>query len=333
MYSPEFMIEQVPACRDADEQARNEEQQEHEQVGSVVAAVEARDGLTHGVDAVGERKPGVQVLEEVRHHLDGVGARGSGDLENDEQHRDGLADVLEGHGDGVDEEHVDEALDHAREHERHGVEALDAEGDVSHAADDGLELADEVHEQPTAKEALPRLELADALLVNLELVDGHEYKASHPQGQVGVEGRHAAAVVGHRVDGGGDHVHGRAHEVSHLLGVQSEDVLQDREGLSALDGRGVGRQAAHLVRSSAHGVRGLGECVRALGEHTVELGEGTVCLGEHGGNGAREAHEATSCVREGVEGVGECRQRRARERALEAREALGTALHGVVHGG
>ena len=110
--------------------------------------------------------------------------------------------MLERHGKGKDHVHVDEGLDHACEDERLGVKALDANHEVTHRADDALEDAKEQEEQQAAKVALPGGKASlDALLVHLGLIDGDEDKAAHPQSQVGVEGRHARAIVGNREDG------------------------------------------------------------------------------------------------------------------------------------
>ena len=252
-------VQQVPARRHADEQRGDEVDKKDEQVLRVVVAIEARDRLAHGVDAVGEGQPGVERLEEARLHLDRVEARGAGDLQHDKKDAERLADVLEGDRERVDEEDVHEALDHAGKDERGGRDALDAERDVAHAADDCLDLAEQVEQQPAAKEALPGLEVADAFAVDLELVDGHEHEAADPQGEVRVEGRHAAAVVLDGVDGHGDELGGRAEEVADVLGVEVEDVLDAVEVLGGLDGCDVGRDGRDLVGGAAHGVGGRRE--------------------------------------------------------------------------
>ena len=89
-------------------------------------------------------------LEEARHHLDGVGAGRTGNLQDDEQDAEGLADVLEGDREGVDDVDVDERLHDTGEDEATGVEALDAEDEVAYAADECLEDAEQ-HEPRAAQ--------------------------------------------------------------------------------------------------------------------------------------------------------------------------------------
>ena len=195
-------VQEVAPPAHAYEQRRDQEEQEHEEVVAVVVAVVAGDGLAHGADAVGEWQPGVEGAEEARHHLDGVGARGAWDLQDHEKDAERLANVLERHGEGEDHIDVDEGLNHAREDERLGVEALDADHEVANGADHALQDAEKQEQQQAPEVALPRLEApVDALVVHLGLVDGDEDEASHPQGEVGVEGRHARAVVGNGEDG------------------------------------------------------------------------------------------------------------------------------------
>ena len=43
-------------------------------------------------------------------------------------------------------------------------------------------------EHPTAEVALARRKAANALAIDLELVDGDEYVTAHPKRQIGVEG-------------------------------------------------------------------------------------------------------------------------------------------------
>ena len=224
-------VEQVPPPTHADEQRGDHEEEQHEEVVGVVVAVVARDGLAHGVDAVGEGQPRVYGLEEARHHLDGVGAGRAGNLQNDEKDAERLADVLEGDGEGIDDVDVDERLDNAGEDEGLGVEALDAHGEVADAADDRLEGAEQYEEHPAAEVALPRLELSDALVVDLNLVDGHEHEAPDPEGEVGVEGRHARAVVGYGVDGLVVELDWRRHERGDAVRVDAEEARDLLHGL------------------------------------------------------------------------------------------------------
>ena len=131
-------VEQAGPAHGGEQERRQGKGKKNEQFADVVSVIEAGDGLAHGADAVGEREPGAQGLEEGRLHLDGVEARGAGDLQDHEQHRERLAHVLERGGEGVDHEDVDERGDHAREHVGGGRHALDAEREVAGAADYSL---------------------------------------------------------------------------------------------------------------------------------------------------------------------------------------------------
>ena len=323
-------VEEVATRGDADEGRRHEEDEQDGDVGGVVAVIEARDGLTHGVDAVGERQPRVQGLEEVGLELDGVGARGARDLQDHEKHAECLADVLERHRDGVDERHVHERAHHARAHEGGRGRALDAEEQVSQAADERLHLAEQHHEQPSAEEPLPGLEGADALAVDLELVDGHEHEAAHPERQVGVEGRHARAVVGHREDAVALHLHRRAQKRARLVRVEPEDLLHGVERLQALDAGHVVGERPHVVGRLVEQARGLGESGGALGQDVVELGERRVGLAKHRRERAHGAHELAAGVGEGIERARELGHRGAGELGLQVDEALRALLDGVV---
>ena len=87
---------------------QHEEQREHEQVGDVLAAVEAADGLAHGLDAVREGEQRVDRLEEARGHLDGIQPRRAGYLREHQHDADALADVLQRDRERVDDAEIGE---------------------------------------------------------------------------------------------------------------------------------------------------------------------------------------------------------------------------------
>ena len=55
------------------------------------------------------------------------------------------------------------------------IDALNANDQVAHRNDNGLERTQDHHQQPAAKVALTRRKATDALAVDLELVDSDEH--------------------------------------------------------------------------------------------------------------------------------------------------------------
>ena len=208
----------------------------------------------------------MQPLEEPGHHLDGVHARGAGDLHDDQDDADGLADMLERHRERIDDVDVDEGDAHAAQHEEKRMQALHADHEVADRDDDRLEGTEQDHEQPAAEVGLAGGEVTDALAVDLELVDGDEHVAADPEGQVGVEGRDAGAEARDRVDGLRLELDGRGHEIGHVLDVDAHEIGELAERLGRLQRRDV--------------VGGLVELLLDLGERGVRLLEHGLGLGE-----------------------------------------------------
>ena len=142
----------------------------------------------------------MQPLEEAGHHLDGVHARRTRDLHDDKNDADSLADMLKRGGQRIDDVDVGERDSDAAQHEQQRVDALHANHQIAHRNDDGLERTQDHHQQPAAKVALTRRKATDALAVDLELVDGDEHIAAHPQRQIGVERSNARAKALDRID-------------------------------------------------------------------------------------------------------------------------------------
>ena len=142
----------------------------------------------------------MQPLEEAGHHLDGVHARRTRDLHDDENDADSLADMLKRGGQRIDDIDVGERDGDAAQHEQQRVDALYANNQITHRNDDGLQCAQDHHEQPAAKVALARRKAANTFTVDLELVNGDEHIAAHPKRQIGVEGSDARAKALDRID-------------------------------------------------------------------------------------------------------------------------------------
>lgn len=83
----------------AQEQAEDErwdgEEEEHAELAEDIGLVNAGDGAAECVDAVGGRQPRADILEPLWKQRQGIGAAGTGDLDNQEQHREGLARAIE----------------------------------------------------------------------------------------------------------------------------------------------------------------------------------------------------------------------------------------------
>ena len=86
-----------------------------------------------------------------------------------------------------------------------------------------------------------------------------------------------------------------------------------------------------LLPGVPHGRGGVRDRVGALGENAVQLGEGGVDLVEHGGEGGRAAGELPGAGGHVVKDGGEGGHGGAGDLLLQAGEAGGAALDGVVH--
>ena len=193
-------VEQQRAQLQTDKERHDQEHAQDAQVEQVVERIHATDGLAQQVDAIGEGQQRMQPLEEAGHHLDGIHARRTGDLHNDEDDADCLADMLKGGGQRIDDVDVSERNSDAAQHKEQRIDALNANDQVAHRNDNGLERTQDHHQQPAAKVALTRRKATDALAVDLELVDSDEHIAAYPQRQIGVEGRDARAKALDRID-------------------------------------------------------------------------------------------------------------------------------------
>ena len=132
--------------------------------------------------------------------------------------------MLERVGKRVHDVHVHEHGHHAGQHEQRGVIALDAQDEVAHGDDEPLHQAERHEQQPAPQVGLGDGEGRQALRIHPDAHDGHEDEAGHPEGQVGVEGRHARPVVAHRVDVDGLEADGRGHEAADVLGVEPQEL-------------------------------------------------------------------------------------------------------------
>ena len=141
----------------------------------------------------------MQPLEEAGHHLDGIHARRTRDLHDDKNDANRLADMLKRGGQRIDDVDVRKRDGDATQHEQQRVDALYANHQIAHRHDDGLERAQDHQEHPTAEVALTRRKAANALAIDLELVDGDEHVTAHPQRQIGVERSNARAEALDRI--------------------------------------------------------------------------------------------------------------------------------------
>lgn len=134
--------------------------------------VQAGNRAAHRVDAVGKGQPRVQFAEEVRHHFNRIQAGGAGYLHNDQNYGDGFADMAERHGQCVNNVDVYERTEDSGQDEQQRMLALDAKHQIADGGDDGLQESDGDQQQPAAKICLRSGDTANALAVDLKLVDG-----------------------------------------------------------------------------------------------------------------------------------------------------------------
>ena len=193
-------VEQQRTQLQADKERHDQEHAQNAQVKQVVERIHAADRLAQQIDAVGKGQQRVQPLEEAGHHLDGVHARRTRDLHDDENDADSLADMLKRGGQRIDDIDVGERNGDAAQHEQQRADALHANHQIAYRNDDGLQRAQDHHEQPAAKVALARRKAANTFTVDLELVNGDEHIAAHPKRQIGVEGSDARAKALDRID-------------------------------------------------------------------------------------------------------------------------------------
>ena len=193
-------VEQQRTQLQTDKERHDQEHAQNAQVKQIVERVHAADRLAQQIDAVGKGQQRVQPLEEAGHHLDGIHARRTRNLHDNQNDADCLADVLKRSGQRVNDVDVRKRDGNAAQHEQQRVNALYANDQITHRNDDGLQRAQDHHQQPATKVALTRGKAADAFAVDLELVDGDEHITAHPQRQIGVERSNARAEALDRVN-------------------------------------------------------------------------------------------------------------------------------------
>ena len=193
-------VEQQRAQLQTDKERDDKEHAQDAQIEQVVERIHATDGLAQQVDAIGEGQQRMQPLEETGHHLDGIHARRARNLHDDEDDANCFTDMLKGGGQRIDDVDVRKRDGDTAQHKEQRIDALNANDQVAHRNDNGLERAQNHQQQPAAKVALTRRKATDALAVDLELVYGDEHIAAYPQRQIGVEGRDARAKALDRID-------------------------------------------------------------------------------------------------------------------------------------
>ena len=232
-------VEQQRTQLQTDKERHDQEHAQNAQVKQVVKRVHAADRLAQQIDAVGKGQQRVQPLEEAGHHLDGIHARRTRNLHDDENDADCLADVLKRSGQRIDDIDVGERDGDAAQHEQQRVDALHANHQIAYRNDGGLERAQDHQEHPTAEVALARRKAANALAIDLELVDGDEYVTAHPKRQIGVEGSDARAKALDRIDRLGRQLNRRCHEICHVIDIDAHQIRQLAHGLGGLQRRDV----------------------------------------------------------------------------------------------
>ena len=80
--------------------------------------------------------------------------------------------MAERHGQRVNNVDVDERTEDSGQDEQQRMLALDAEHQIANGGDDGLQESDGDQQQPAAKICLRSGDTANALAVDLKLVDG-----------------------------------------------------------------------------------------------------------------------------------------------------------------
>ena len=312
-------VEQQRTQLQTNKERNDKEDAQDAQVEQVVERVHAADGLAQQVDAIGKGQQRMQPLEEAGHHLDGIHARRARDLHNDEDDADSFTDMLKGSGQRIDDVDVGERDGDAAQHKEQRIDALNANDQITHGNDDGLEGTQNHQQQPAAKVALARRKGTDALAVDLELVNGDEHVAAHPKRQVGIEGGNARTKALDRVNRLGGQLDRRCHKVGNVIDVDAHQLRQIAHGLRGLQRRDVVSGGCKLVLDLGKRGIGLGQGGLGLAERGVELRKraARTC------NGGREArYDTRQVARDGGKGI-EC-TRGLRQRVL-AQVCLGLA--------
>ena len=289
-------VEQQRTQLQTDKERHDQEHAQNAQVKQVVKRVHAADRLAQQIDAVGKGQQRVQPLEEAGHHLDGIHARRTRNLHDDENDADCLADVLKRSGQRIDDIDVGERDGDAAQHEQQRVDALHANHQIAYRNDGGLERAQDHQEHPTAEVALARRKAANALAIDLELVDGDEYVTAHPKRQIGVEGSDARAKALDRIDRLGRQLDRRGHEICHVIDIDAHKVGELAHRLRGLQRRDVIGCGRKLVLDLGKRGIGLGQRGLGLAERSVKLRKRTArtC------NSRREArHDSRQITRDG----------------------------------
>ncbi|KAM9862911.1 hypothetical protein ACI1US_01272 [Leucobacter sp. BZR 635] len=279
--------EQVEVCEPAAEhQPEHEGEQHHEREhpdkAPVVAAVEASDGLTHRIDAVGERQQRIDCAEEPRHELDRVQPRGTRNLHDHEQHAEAATDVAERDRERIDNAHVDERGEDSGRHERDGARGLHANDEVSDTHDDRLQHRKRSEQEEATHVGLTHRDVFKALGVHLNLEDHHEHEGTDPERKIREQRCHRGAVGGNGEDGLLIDRHGRGHKLGDLLRVEPRESSKRPEigGCAECEHvRSCGLHASpHILQVAVKALEGIAGRPQ-LGADVAEQGS---CLVDHG---------------------------------------------------
>ena len=274
-------VHRIPAYDKSHEKRRRQIPEQVQHVEPVMVRVQAGDRAAHRVDAVGKGQPRVQFAEEVRHHFNRIQAGGTGYLHNDQNYGDGFADMAECHGQCINNVDVDERTEDSGQDEQQRMLALDAEHQIADGGDDGLQESDGDQQQPAAKICLRSGDTANALAVDLKLVDGNQHETTYPQCQIRVErGDCGPVIVGgiHDFRGQSD---GIAHELAESLVIQMQRIPDflvsggtiERGDIGAYGGDIAGHLAQRILRAIDGGFR-LVQGIDKLVEQPVGLIQG-----------------------------------------------------------
>ena len=326
-------VREEGARKGADEQENREEQREHAYEAEPHVPVEAADAFAHGVDAIREREDRIHRLKEARGELNGVQARSARDLHKHQNDAQALAHMLQRGGKRVLNRQVRKRARDRCYIERGDVFGLHAKEQAARHAHDGLQRNHDGEQNAAAQETLRDGEVANLLIVDLDMHNDHEHKHADPQREVDEQRRHGRAIRVERIKLLGFELRGRLHEVGDFVHVERAVFAEQlRESARRAERHHVGSHGVDIALHVGEQRIGLAQCINRrverrdeLVEHERRLIDERRLAGDRARKRTRRARKAREALAYSGDGV-------FRQVVIVRAAVVGRFLHRIIHG-
>ena len=151
--------------------------------------------------------------------------------------------------------------------ERGNVFGLHAKEQAARHAHDGLQRNHDGEQNAAAQETLSDGEVANLLIVNLDMHNDHEHEHANPQREVDEQRRHGRAIGVKRIELLGFELRGRLHEVGDFVYVKRAVFAEQlRKGARRAERHHVGSHgvdiALHIGKQRVGLAKRINRCVK-----------------------------------------------------------------------